>query len=311
MNFPEVWLGHEKIIQMLKTAMGQKRLAHGYIFDGPEGIGKKSIALWTVASLLCQGDQKPCRVCPSCIKFLSDNHPDVLVVAPEESSIKNHQIEELQSFLSVKPFLGEVKAVIMDSAETMTVSAQNRLLKILEEPPKGTYIILIATNSNRLLSTVLSRSQTLRFQSLSQSGIASYLANHYNVDRAHSEHIAALSNGSLSKALELANSNDLSDVDQFVQELFVAFESKNLLKPFDLVDQYEKRIDWEQALEWLVIELQQRINRYARQKDTDSVYQLVSWGPVLENALRGLREQANERIVIDMMLLKMQEVYYG
>lgn len=311
MKYPSEWLGHETIRKMLETAFQQDRLSHGYIFDGPAGIGKRSMAVWMAAHLFCQGEEKPCGLCPGCIRLETDNHPDIMVLQPEDGSIKNQQVETFQEFLRTKPFAGPAKVGIIVDADTMTPSAQNRLLKTLEEPASGVKLFLITTNFNRMLPTIMSRCQTLRFQGLDQGGIASYLMNHYNVDRVRAEHLGLLSGGSLTRALAQMNSEALDDSEELVNAWLVALDRGEKIRVFELADRYEKTIDWEQTLVWLMRALRQRLVTGTESGKPDDARIAALMGKRVEDALKALREQANERIVIDVMLLKMQEDYYG
>jgi len=311
MNYPSEWLGHENIRKMLQVAFQQNRLSHGYIFDGPAGVGKSSMAIWMAAHLFCTGENKPCGVCPGCVRLGTDNHPDIMILQPEDGSIKNHQVEEFQEFLRIKPFMAAAKVGIIEDADTMTPSAQNRLLKTLEEPAPGTALFLITTNFNRMLPTIMSRCQTLRFQGLDQGGIASFLMNHYNVDRVRAEHLGLVSGGSLARALVQMNSDALEESEELVGEWLAAFARGERAKVFELADRYEKTIDWEQALIWLMRALRERLSAAVNQGNPDEIRIAAMMGKRVEDALKALREQANERIVIDVMLLKMQEDYYG
>lgn len=310
MNYPREWIGHEKILKMLKTALAQGRLSHGYIFDGIEGIGKGSMAVWIAAHLFCTGQDKPCGTCPNCVRLATDNHPDILVLKPEDGSIKNHQVEAFQEFLMVKPFLGSSKIAIIEDADTMTGSAQNRLLKTLEEPASGVVLFLITTQFNRMLPTILSRCQVVRFQSLEADGIASYLVNQYNVGRAQAQQIAIFAAGSLKRAVEEVAGEGSSDVHSLVEGWLNALSRNDSGGMFALADKYEKAMDWNKALVWLIHVLRERISDYSSEGNIDGMVKAATMGRHAEDALRAMREQANERIVIDVMLLKIQEDYY-
>lgn len=310
MKYPSEWLGHENIRRMLEVAFQQNRLSHGYIFDGPAGIGKSSLAIWMAAHLFCEGTDKPCGVCPGCVRLETDNHPDIVILKPEDGSIKNHQVEEFQEFLRVKPFMGLAKVGIIEDADTMTPSAQNRLLKTLEEPASGATLFLITTNFNRMLPTIMSRCQTLRFQGLPQGGIASYLMNHYNVDRVRAEHLTLLSGGSLARALRQMNAEGLEESEELVKAWLNALAQGDRAKVFELTDRYEKTIDWQQTLVWLMRALHEWLSSSVEKGKPDETKIAARLGKHAEDALKALREQANERIVIDVMLLKMQEDYY-
>ncbi|TLM99766.1 hypothetical protein FDZ71_15325, partial [bacterium] len=266
---------------------------------------------WMAAHLFCGGENKPCGNCPGCVRLETDNHPDIMILKPEDGSIKNQQVEAFQEFLRIKPFLAAAKVGIIEDADTMTPSAQNRLLKTLEEPAPGTTLFLITTNFNRMLTTIMSRCQTLRFQGLDESGIASYLMNHYNVDRIRAEHLGLLSGGSLARALAQMDSVAVEESEELVGEWLAALAQGDRVRMFELADRYEKTIDWDQTLVWLMRALRERMFAAVGQGKPTDTRTAVRMGRHVEDALKALREQANERIVIDVMLLKMQEDYYG
>ncbi|MCI5142287.1 MAG: AAA family ATPase, partial [Candidatus Electrothrix sp. ATG1] len=130
-------IGQAKAINLLTRALHTNRLAHGYLFLGPEGVGKTTTAQALAASLFCQTTQanSPCGHCGGCIKFASANHPDLLTIRPEGARIKIQQIRELKKSLSFPPFEAGLRIIIIEDAQTMGREAGNSLLKILEEPP--------------------------------------------------------------------------------------------------------------------------------------------------------------------------------
>jgi len=306
---PVDWIGHGTLQESLQNAMMAGRLAHACIFDGTAGIGKSTMARWAAAWLFCESEgERPCGHCSACVKLDSDNHPDLLVICPEENSIKNHQVEAFQEYLQVKPYLASGKVIIMEDADTMTVSAQNRLLKVLEEPPAGTHIFLITTRFNRLVPTILSRCQILRFGDLNPAGIASYLTNHYNIDRPRAEHLAHRSGGSLGRALALMQDDGLNRWEPLISGFIDGYARGGLMDLLNLADQYESEADWETILEWLVYEGNQRLRAVAAENDTESARKWVRFSQHLEDALRALREQANGKVVLDVMILRLMEV---
>ncbi|MBR0600568.1 ATP-binding protein [Sinanaerobacter chloroacetimidivorans] len=150
--------GNEKVIERLCQSLNSGNISHAYIFEGDAGIDKFSLAENFVKALLCSGESDDsCEVCPSCNKINHGNHEDVILLKAEGSSIKDESIEELQSRLKKKPYVGDRTIVIMQDADTMTVRAQNRLLKTLEEPFPGTVMILLSDNLENLAQTILSR----------------------------------------------------------------------------------------------------------------------------------------------------------
>lgn len=141
-------LGHKKQLEFLSSAISKGKLAHAYIFAGPESVGKRTIALKLAQSILATEGQ--------------NFHPDLLEINGQEG-IKIEQIRELVYKLSLKPYMAKYKVAIIDAAENMTAEAANALLKCLEEPKPGTILILVTANPNRLPKTIISRTQKITF----------------------------------------------------------------------------------------------------------------------------------------------------
>jgi DNA polymerase-3 subunit delta' len=168
MIFAEI-LGQPKAVNLLSRALDGNRLAHGYLFTGPAGVGKKETALALTAGLLCSAtvDERPCGLCGGCIKFASGNHPDFITIQPDGAAIKIDQVRGLKKSLSFPPFEGGRRIVLIEDVQTMRREAANSLLKILEEPPPDNLLLLIASDSEPLLPTIVSRCQVIPFVPLS------------------------------------------------------------------------------------------------------------------------------------------------
>lgn len=147
-------------LSFLVNALKQDKLSHSYIFSGTEHL---AFARQFAKMILCKQEHTGCDSCSSCVKVNSDNHPDLMVVEPDGASIKNAQIEALQEFMVIKPFESEKKIAIVHLSHLMTESAQNRLLKVLEEPPAHAVLIFLTKHMEGLLETVKSRCQIVGF----------------------------------------------------------------------------------------------------------------------------------------------------
>lgn len=146
--------------QFLNDALNKNRLSHSYIFSGTEDLQfAKAIA----KMILCKQEHTGCDSCSSCLKVNSENHPDLNVVSPDGASIKNAQVEELQEYMFIRPYESKHKIAIIHQSHLMTESAQNRLLKILEEPPEYAVFIFLTQNLEGMLETLQSRCQVLGF----------------------------------------------------------------------------------------------------------------------------------------------------
>lgn len=150
--------GNDKLVEKLKFLSQSGNISHAYILEGEASIDKAMVANCFIKSILCETNKGyGCYTCPACKKIEHGNHEDVIYVEADGKSIKDEAIEELQARLKKKPFFGDRNIAIIKDADTMTIRAQNRLLKTLEEPPSGTILILLSDNSENLVQTILSR----------------------------------------------------------------------------------------------------------------------------------------------------------
>jgi DNA polymerase-3 subunit delta' len=193
-------LGHERQKAILKRAQSSGRLAHAYLFEGPEGVGKRLIALALARSLFC-ATRNGCGECPACRKVDHQNHPDLHIVEADGNTIKIEQIRALQKELSFRPLEGERKICVIEAAEKMNTSSGNALLKTLEEPAGHALLILLTSRPDAVLPTIRSRCQRLPFSRLPTATIRRALAEADAGNEAHAHILATLSDGSFHKAL--------------------------------------------------------------------------------------------------------------
>jgi len=173
------------------------RLAHALLLTGRAGLGKRQFATCFVASLLCHAavdNHQACGHCKSCQLFKAGNHPDFLSIKPEApgKAIKVDTIRQLVNFSITTAHFKQTKAVIIESADHMTIAASNALLKTLEEPPPGVYILLVSEHSARLLPTIRSRCQTIKLTPPERHSSLHYL---HDKNVAHAELLLSLAYG--------------------------------------------------------------------------------------------------------------------
>lgn len=201
-------VGHEFQKNLLMRAAREGIVSHSYLFSGPDGVGKKLVAIEFAKILNCTSENKYSEVsecdCGSCRKVGRGTHPDVVLVEYEGvNNIKVDQIREgVEDKLFLKPYEGSFKVVIVDESERMNRSAQNAFLKTLEEPPPNSVIILLASRPHALLPTVRSRCQIVRFSPLSQETIVQILEERTELSAADALLSARLSEGSPGLALK-------------------------------------------------------------------------------------------------------------
>ena len=204
MGFSEI-IGHQKPLETLRAALANGRLHHAYLMLGPEGVGKRTIALSLAKAIHCNELENDfCGNCPNCSRIQTGNHPDVRTIEPGagKKEIGIQQIREIEKELNFRAFSGK-KIAIIDPAILMNSAAQNALLKTLEEPPRDALLILIASNTGGLLPTLRSRCLRLSFGPLPRGLIADFLLAKDTMTRDEAQFVAAMSMGSMGTALEL------------------------------------------------------------------------------------------------------------
>ena len=172
-------------------------------------MGRKSLANAFALSLLCEkGMEEPCMQCHACKQVLSGNHPDLIYVTHEKpASIGVDDIrEQINDTIQVRPYSSYYKIYIVDEAEKMTVQAQNALLKTIEEPPAYAVILLLTTNQDAFLPTILSRCVQLKLKPLKDSVVKEYLIQSLGENESEADIYAAFARGNLGKAIHLAQS---------------------------------------------------------------------------------------------------------
>ncbi len=203
-------LGQERVLAYLKTARQVGRLAHAYLFLGPEGVGKAATARALAAVLNCvkpQEDGDACGTCPSCLRMAAGTHPNFLLIAPtsegHQPQIKIEQIREFRRLTGYPPLDEGWRVALIKPAEAMNDAAANSLLKTLEEPPPRNLLVLTAGVEADLFPTVVSRCQKLAFAPLPSALIAQELQRRRGLTQAQASLLAGLSGGSLGRALTL------------------------------------------------------------------------------------------------------------
>lgn len=195
-------MGQDSALKTLKSALPPGRPAHSYLFTGPDGVGKRSTALAWARALFCEnGGGDACGSCKPCAKVATGNHPDLILVKPEirEKKVKEEididHARDLIARLSYRPYESQRIVAIIDRADLMNVTAANALLKTLEEPPGDTVIIIIASNMDSLLPTVVSRLRAVRFVPIPYGAVVEILMKQRGMSAEDARTMAALSKG--------------------------------------------------------------------------------------------------------------------
>lgn len=227
-------VGHQQVVKRFQNAAAKGRLASTYLFVGDEGIGKRTFALKLAQAIFCttnlEAELNPCGHCPGCQQVDALSHPDLMRISkpvdkafiPLELFIgdKEHRMQVgLCHDIGLKPFSGTRKVAIIDDADALNIEGANALLKTLEEPPKGSIIILIGTSQHRQLSTIVSRSQVVRFDPLDQDQVLSILGQVDLETDIPLETLASVSGGSVSQAIALSDPAVMEYRTELLQQL--------------------------------------------------------------------------------------------
>ncbi|MDI6688087.1 MAG: DNA polymerase III subunit delta' [Desulfobacterales bacterium] len=255
-----VIIDQKKPVQLLTSLLRHNTIPNALLFTGVEGVGKCATAMmfamacnclnkdpWSFFQSANQATKNRICYCKACVKIRSGNHPDIIHIKPSGAYIKIGQIRSLQDVLAMKPYEARMRVVIISDARAMNPSAGNALLKVLEEPPRRTVLIITAIQSSDLLPTIVSRCQHIRFNPISRKSLEDVLVGKKGLDYDDAKTIATLARGSLSKALSMV-------------------ESKN-------------RIKWVNRRSWLINSLS--LNMAGQQRSTKPVASLLAFAAEL------------------------------
>jgi DNA polymerase-3 subunit delta' len=191
--------GHQRPVRVLRRVLASGRLPHAQLFWGPDGVGKERVARAFARVLLCADTGalergEGCGRCPACLRSDGGSHPDLHLVAAQKASIPVDEVRRLQETLAYQAFERGRKVAIIRDAFRLTREAANALLKTLEEPPAGVYIVLLAHHRDQLLPTLVSRCQALRFDPLPEAEVRRLLSER-GVEPATATAMAEVSGG--------------------------------------------------------------------------------------------------------------------
>lgn len=215
-------IGHTWAVDFLARSISGGRAAHAYLFSGPASIGKTLLALRLAQALNCErGGPGPCLACRTCKRIANGNHPDVRIAGmqtqgaalkPEEAArqrdLKIDTVREWQSDISLRPYEGRRRVFILHDAEKLTEAAANAMLKTLEEPPPYATLVLIANTSGDLMSTIVSRCQSLKLRPVPRGLIAASLRERYSLAPGDADMLAAWSGGRVGWAIRMVDQPD-------------------------------------------------------------------------------------------------------
>lgn len=282
-------IGQERVLDALQRTLARDRVAHAYLFYGPDGAGKRAVALALAQALLCEHpDAAPDGTCNACRKVQRMLHPDVHFLMPQPTDATTDDVAarlqhlatepyaaidfvrrpslndpsktsnkqafysvarmnaEVRRTMSFKPVEGRYKIAIITDADLLRTEAANAFLKLLEEPAPRTVFILTTARPDRLLPTIVSRCQRLRFDLLTAEAISEALVAREGVAPEHAEMLARMADGSYSRALDLRQNDALLESRALVLDYFRLAYAQNIDKLADQIERI-KRLGREQV----------------------------------------------------------------
>jgi len=204
--------GHDWAVNLLRTHAAGNKLRHAYLFVGPEGIGRRTLALRFAQALNCRQAPEPgafCGICRDCRQTFSMQYPDLSLVVPEEGhkDIRIDQIRSLQHTLALAPYAASYRVALLPNFQYVTEQAENALLKTLEEPPDRVILLLTALSPEGLLPTISSRCEVIRLRPASISESQVFLQADQGLPNEKADLIAHLSGGRIGAAIRLSQDN--------------------------------------------------------------------------------------------------------
>ena len=265
--------GNERVKAALKRMLISDRLPGALLFTGEEGIGKKLFALEVARALNCRTpkDHEACGVCSSCTRIAKLNypqredaeewtqiiwtdHPDVgLVVAPKRV-LRVEQMRQIEKEANFRPFEGKARVFLIDEADKLNDASANALLKVLEEPPGTSHLILITARPAMLLPTILSRCQMIRFSPLTPAEIETHLTRNNLVDKKTARLRARAAGGSMGRALSgdlVTFTSQRKAMLKVLNALVVSNDRAQLLRSAEQLNEAQYKEEFEERLDVL------------------------------------------------------------
>lgn len=283
-------VGHEENRERLRNLITSNKIGHAYLFAGRAGIGKRLVAIEFARNMMCLNntDGVACNTCEVCNTF--ENNSDFYIVEQEKNIIKVDEIRKLESEIYLKPTKANRKCFIINDADLMNESAQNALLKVLEEPPRYATIILVATNKEKLLGTIKSRVISINFNALTNRELQKVLGEDFNPE------IIDYAKGSVQSALSLADENYICVANSLLE----SFLSKDFLKINKKIDEIKNDKNLKYNIS-NILEAIMLICYKQMKKDIDLFVKIID---IVNETNKNIERNANVDLALDSMIIR-------
>lgn len=322
-------IGHQWAVDLLAQHIRRQRLRHAYLFTGPQGVGRRTLALRFAQAINCpqpRSPARPCGVCRSCQLLERMQHPDLAIVQAEQvgKTLKVEQVRELERILALHPYESTYRIALLLRFEEAHPSAMNALLKTLEEPASRVILLLTAESPESLLPTITSRCEVLRLRPVSTAALATSLQAMPEIALEQAQLLARLAGGRPGYALRLHQSPDLLEQRLDWLQQLESLLTASRFERFDLAESISKDKDLLRGMfmVWLSFwrdvllqaagtnaglenpDYQQLIHRLATALGTAAAFRMVQR---LEHLLNLVEKNVNPRLAIEVLFLDLPQ----
>lgn len=325
-------IGQDKAVNSLKRSLEARRLFHAYLFTGPEHVGKMTLATTLAQALNCSSKDGPCGECSACRRIASGNHPDLHIIrtgstnGSQQKEISIEQVREVQHMVSLRPYEGNYRVIIIEGAEYMSEGAANCFLKTLEEPPPFTIFILLTSDASALLPTIISRCQRIDLERMPFHIARQALIEGKGQSPERAELLARLSGGCIGWAISAANDENILDDRAQVMERLVSVARLDISERFAFASELAGEFGSDRASVrtklalWITwwrdlllaksgcndfitnIDREEEVEQQAGQYETWVIHNMIK---SIRETTQRLDQNANPRLALEVLMLQL------
>ncbi len=324
---------NEKAYKILQSSVKKNSISHFYIFHGPNNVGKKTLAYSFSKLLLCEredNNDEPCSKCSSCKKIEEKKHFDVVFIDSntkvegiEENKsdlIRLPHVQEINRLSNLGPFMSNYKIFILDSAEKLNNEASNAFLKLLEEPPKTSIFLFLVNDLSSIFSTILSRAQKINILEINKNEMELYISQNFELEESIINQVINFSQGKIEIAEKLSTDPSLMQDYYDSYERFFEFCISDITNRMQLSQKFSTRYRTDRNAIYRELSLWIDFcniilnNNYQKEKTSifdknlNDIYEIKQINNItleLIRAISNLKNNANPRLVFDVMSLKL------